>query len=150
MMGPLRMRGTRSSGKKRKLKQPLSFQRTTVPAGAHYLGFDRPTASEGVDGSGLTASFGIPWPKEEFVAKACKLDHPFDSVVGVSDEVRKAVFRVAKAGPKLLAMKRKKTLLYWKYRASQLQAREDELHAAMPREVANLMRGKRILLVRTA
>ena len=131
----------------KKLDSEIVHGESTVPAGATYLGMSATTAKTGACGSSLTAAFGVPWPKAEFAERACRLEHPFDSVSGVQDAVREAIFKIATKGPKATAAHRDRALRWWQYRAKVLEPKEKALHDAMPPGIASVLKGKRILLL---
>ena len=78
--------------------------------------------------------------------KAVDTTHPFDAPVRVPSHVACILFKFATEGSEAIVADRCKTLSRLKERRDKLQCKEDSLHQALHPEVAEVVRGKRILL----
>ena len=91
---------------------------------------------------------GVPWSPTEFIEEAGKVVHPAEGCFGVSDHLQEAVFEVLTKGCSEMHRIRTERLRAWESRAVKLQAKEDELHAAMPLAMRKVLAGKRLLLTK--
>lgn len=120
-----------------------------IPVGARLL--RRQPVATMAEGSTqqleFQAAFGVPWTPDEFIAKLSEARHPIDSMSGTKDSVKQAIFGVLTTGEEATSLRRKQWLDKWSKVGKQLEAKEQALHAAMTKEVAKVLEGKKLLLL---
>ena len=93
-------------------------------------------------------SVGIPCEPPEFVKRALVCGHPRNLEFHLEPEVNEAIHANFIADPFELASFRIAFVKKWSARARELQKDEDELHSQMPDYLAQVLQGKRILLLK--
>ena len=93
-------------------------------------------------------SVGIPCEPPEFVKRALACGHPRNLELHLEPEVNEAIHANFIADPFELASFRIAFVKKWSARARELQKDEDELHGSMPDYLAQVLKGKRILLLK--
>ena len=91
--------------------------------------------------------FGVYHSKDEFLEKSLWVLHPFDSMCPLKDELLKVLFNIVTKGPLWVVEKRKATLTKWLGFAKELGAQEADLHKSLEPSVAQVLAGKRLLLL---
>ena len=94
------------------------------------------------------ASVGIPCEPAEFIKRALVCGHPRNLEFHLEPEVNEAIHANFIADPFELASFRIAFVKKWSARARELQKDEDELHDKMPDYLAQVLKGKRILLLK--
>jgi hypothetical protein len=79
--------------------------------------------------------------------QALLCQHPFDTVATLSPEVYKSVFDTLTLGPSEVKRQRINALGWLVDRARELEDAERRLHDSMAPEIANVLRGKKLLLL---
>ena len=88
------------------------------------------------------------WKPLEFVQEALKCKHPFLSEDQAMDDVKEATIRTVGRGPKETTRWRRAILDRWERRAAELDAEEARLHSSMDQDIARVLKGKRLLLLK--
>ena len=83
----------------------------------------------------------------EYVEQACGVKHPFDEVT-TDDAIKQAVAEILEGGVDATISRWRDIIARWRDRAARLERREADLHAALHKDVAVVLKGKRILLFR--
>ena len=91
---------------------------------------------------------GLAWTPQEFLEEALKAPHPADAASVLDPAMDAAVRWTATAEKGEIKRHLLSTLTQWRRRAEELQKREDALHAGMPFHRQQVLRGKRLLLLR--
>ena len=91
-------------------------------------------------------SIGIPCQPGEFIERAVAVGHPRSLEFHLDEEVNRTVHANFVGDASALARLRIDFVKKWSTRAKELQGAEDELHAAMPEYLAQVLKGKRLLL----
>ena len=94
------------------------------------------------------ALYGVYRDHKEFLDAALTAQHPMDTACHVPEVLARNIARVLNDGLKLTNARRKLEVLKIKKLAAQLQPDEERLHASMDPEMAQLMKGKNLLLWR--
>ena len=92
--------------------------------------------------------FGIFHMPSEFVNLAINLEHPFDVFTGVPDVVAVNLFNLLVEGPLVIAARRLRKIREWKALAVDLDGDEKAFKQTLHPEVAQVLAGKRILLLK--
>ena len=90
---------------------------------------------------------GIFLEPEPHIQLALTLWRPMDTVAKISDQLKRAVFRMLTEEPHSLAKERLKILKFYKMRAEQLHQDEAKPHESLPPHVRQVVQGKRLLLL---
>eukprot|EP00435_Cladocopium_sp_Y103_P008155 s2534_g2.t1 len=90
---------------------------------------------------------GVFMEPEQHMFLASQLRHPMDSTAVLPDLLKRTVFKLLTTEPHDLARERLEMLKFYRMRAEQLQAQEEELHRSLPPHVQQVVEGKRILLL---
>ena len=154
-----------------KLKNPIQLfthggQLQDVPANSRLLRISaNPELSKGgvveaqVEGDGnkkrkvhnchpLEVAFGLPWTWESFVDKAVHSHHPFVQGTGVPVELQEAINKHVEWNDVQLCKYRLDWCKKWLIRAKQLDNMEKESNLSRPPHVAEVTKGKRVLLTK--
>ena len=94
------------------------------------------------------ALYGVYRDHKEFLDAALTAQHPMDTACHIPEVLARNIAKVLNDGPKLVNARRKLEVLKIKKRAVQLQQEEERLHSSMDPEMAQLMKGKNLLLWR--
>eukprot|EP00435_Cladocopium_sp_Y103_P004758 s4854_g1.t1 len=92
--------------------------------------------------------FGIRWTPELFVQQAVYAGHPFSNFSGLQTEVRVACECIAEQSQFDIVNNRCSKLGEWLKLSKVLQKDEDDLKSNMPLERRNILKSKRILLMK--
>ena len=92
--------------------------------------------------------FGLPWTWDTFVGRAVKSQHPFLSGSGVPMELQLAIDTHIEWSNEQLCKYRLDWCKKWLVRAKQLDHLEKESNSSRPVHVAEVTKGKRILLTK--
>ena len=92
--------------------------------------------------------FGLPWTWDAFVGRAVKSQHPFLSGSGVPTELQLAIDTHIEWSNEQLCKYRLDWCKKWLVRAKQLDKLEKESNSSRPAHVAEVTKGKRILLTK--
>ena len=92
--------------------------------------------------------FGLPWTWDTFVGRAVKSQHPFLSGSGVPMELQLAIDTHIEWSNEQLCKYRLDWCKKWLVRAKQLDQLEKESNSSRPVHVAEVTKGKRILLTK--
>ena len=92
-------------------------------------------------------TLGIPWSPASFIGAARLLHHPFDEH-GADDGARRAAFMALTLGCKELNHRRRAYIERWTARSEELRSAEEQLHQRLHPEVREVLRGKRLLLLK--
>jgi len=96
----------------------------------------------------LEVAFGLPWMWETFVDKAVHSQHPFVRGTGVPLELQEAINKHVEWNDEQLCKYRLDWCKKWLIRAKQLDQMEKESNSSRPPHVAEVTKGKRVLLTR--
>ena len=91
-------------------------------------------------------SIGIPCQPGEFIKRAVAVGHPRSLEFHLDEDVSRAVHANFIGDASALASFRIDFVKKWSNRAKELQGAEDALHAEMPEYLAQVLKGKRLLL----
>ena len=91
-------------------------------------------------------SIGIPCQPGEFIKRAVAVGHPRSLEFHLDEDVSRAVRANFIGDASALARFRIDFVKKWSNRAKELQSAEDALHAEMPEYLAQVLKGKRLLL----
>lgn len=94
----------------------------------------------------VTAVFGMPWTWEKFVKTACESGHPASKDMGVPSDLQSAIAKHVEWSDAQLSSFRLHWGRKWLKRSAELAAAEDFDRASRDKHVAELTKGKRILL----
>ena len=97
--------------------------------------------------SEVTVLVGVHYRPEEFIAKAAALEHPFDAVKLDVHLIASIRFRMTTSVAGVVAYRRQ-VMDFWKAEAERLQPQEEKLFKAMHPEVAGVLAGKRLCLLK--
>ena len=92
--------------------------------------------------------FDLPWDPVAFVHKACDIGHPQNIILGLSTEVQEAVKIVAKLSAEQIITLRGRWLQKYVAEAKNLEPENREILNTMPREMREVMKTKRLAVVR--
>ena len=92
-------------------------------------------------------AFGLPWEWKDFVARAGKSDHPFLQSMGVPDDLKAAVDAHVTWSAEQLSKYRTDWCRRWVLRAKALDDLEREDARSRSPHIAEVTKGKRILLM---
>lgn len=92
-------------------------------------------------------AFGLPWEWKDFIGRACKSSHPFMQSMGVPHDVKAAVNVRVTWSAEQLSKYRTDWCRRWVTRAQALEVREREDACTRPPHVAEVTKGKRLLLM---
>ena len=90
---------------------------------------------------------GVPWEPRDFAREAARRGHPkhlFDAVPPVLKAAIDATLDMSEAK---LSQRRTEVLRRWMLRAQELESKESQLHANMPKHLAKVLEGKRLLVL---
>ena len=99
-----------------------------------------------VGSSRVEVLFGIFHTCEQFVSKAARLEHPFDSASLIQDDMLIAIFELLTTGPAAVERRREDAFRVYEELANDLEAAESDIHLQMVVDREEIMAGKRFLL----
>eukprot|EP00971_Amphidinium_carterae_P225337 4469354-Amphidinium_carterae.1 len=100
-----------------------------------------------LDLDGFRVKFGIFRTEEQWVEHAKTLEHPFDSVQGLRPDVSVTVASLLASSPGQVLQHRRLWIEHLKQMAAEFRNAEERLHAALPVDVGNILRGKQLGLL---
>ena len=112
-----------------------------VPAGAKLL------RTEAKRGEVKMFVFGIFRSMQQFVSVSKQLWHPFDELRNLPDCLTRCLFNCLKMGPVEMTKQRIQTLQLWTQWEKELRKDERALHDRLHGKVANVLKGKKLLLL---
>lgn len=111
-------------------------------------GVGGPEVAVGPEVAPSTVKVGVPWTTEQFVELALKCEHPFGTDPPLDDGVKRAIFRILTLGADATTRYRRRALARYRGKAERLEEAERKLHGQMNPDVAKIMQGKRLLLLK--
>ena len=120
-----------------------------VPAGSRFL---RQSLERGgvalPDFPGPSyVTFGVYREPLQYVHHALSLQHPFDLARAVPDDLLRVLFKTLTGGPVAVLRSRLLKLRQWRAWAKELESENAKLFASMHKDVAAVLRGKRLALL---
>ena len=103
---------------------------------------------EGESVARVEVSVGRPWSEAAFTDAALKCFHPIDTTQALQPAHYKAVFVALTEGAEYVALHRASVIQKYTKMANSLQAKEAELHQAVPQHGRRIIQHKRVLLLR--
>ena len=130
-------------------KRCLSDPWLGVPAGSRFL---RQSLERGgvalPDFPGPSyVTFGVYREPLQYVHHALSLQHPFDLARAVPDDLLRVLFKTLTGGPVAVLRSRLLKLRQWRAWAKELESENAKLFASMHKDVAAVLRGKRLALL---
>ena len=131
-------------------KPPLDYkQRLTaawkgIPKGAKLLKF----FSSGGEVSSFNCTFGIYRTPTSWISEAKLIDHPFDVYHAVPDHLLRVLFDCMTKGPATVMKRRNVVLNKWIGWASEMNLQESQLKLSMEAGVREILKDKRVLLLK--
>ena len=123
------------------------LRRPQCPNGLGPLGKEpTPSASVTPAPEVRTITIGIPWPPEEFVAKACSSAHPGNIVSGVPTVLQEVIQKNAAESPASLGQFRTAALRHWASRARELSREESDYKSGLPPHCRQVLSNKKMCL----
>ena len=119
-----------------------------IPAGAELLRSNKQKGEADEQQQQQKHVFGIYRSQHEFVEEALTLQHPFDSCVGVPDQVLKCLAQHLTSSPLQIIKSRLTTLLAWKKKSVELQQDDEALFDGLSSGCRSVLKGKRISLMK--
>ena len=92
--------------------------------------------------------FGVPWDPVEFVHRACDIGHPQNIVLGLLPEVQVAVRKTATLSPEQIVLLRGQWFAKYVAEAKELEIGNRKILLAMPPEMREVMKTKRLAPMR--
>ena len=132
----------------KRLEQEQLVGKVLLPKGTRIISLCKLTNEwkSGLDK--LRVQLGIPWSPTEFPVEAMRIGHPYKSFPQLRPSLKRSLLALLRSGPHMTKRHREKTLAYWKKRAEALAPAEKELHSKMEPQVEDVLKGKRILLLK--
>ena len=93
-------------------------------------------------------TWGLPWTPEEFTEMATRSGHPAMLKACLPDALADCISQCMRLGCAERMKVRAQTLKFWLRRSLQLKADEEKLHRSLDSTVAEVLRGKRITLLK--
>ena len=112
-----------------------------VPTGAKLL------RTEAKGGEMHLFVFGFFRSMQQFVSVAKQLWHPFDELRNLPDCLIRCLFNCLSMGPVEMTKQRIQTLQLWTEWEKELRSDEQKLHDKLHGKVANVLKGKKLLLL---
>ncbi|CAE7410690.1 unnamed protein product, partial [Symbiodinium sp. CCMP2456] len=121
------------------------------PSGSGTLGASPspPSGSSRDPPQGKSVKVGVYHSPSEFCEMAKNLQHPFDYMHPVASITKEAVDFLMNSSPDQVALHRKLALLKLQLIIKRSEKEEERLHAGMEAPVAKVMKGKKIVALRT-
>ena len=124
-------------------KQCTRHDLPDVPAGSKLV----KVGSEDEATPQFCCSFGVYRTPLLWIDNSLSVVHPFDCFHAVPDDMMRVIFTLMTQEPSQIAQERAATLKQWTQWARELTADEKKLFAQLDAGVANVLKGKRILLL---
>ena len=96
----------------------------------------------------IVQTWGIPWTPQEFVKQAASAKHPMQLDQLLPKRLREVIVVYKKSSVQERIIQRTSRLGFWVNRAKELSTAEGEFHASLHPNVASVLKGKRLLLLR--
>ena len=125
-------------------KQRLTATWNGVPKGAKLLKL----FASGGDVSRFNCTFGIYRSPLTWIGDAKRVEHPFDVYHAVPDHLLRVLFDVVTLGPVAIMQKRNQKLNEWLTWAAEMTLQEEKLKATMEPGVREILKDKRVLLLK--
>ena len=122
-------------------KRLLKGQWMGVPSGSKLL------RTEAKGGEQSLYVFGVFRSMAEFTSVARQLWHPFDELRNLPDCLIQCIFRCLRMGPAEMTKQRLQKLQLWSRWEVELRDAESELHRKLHGKVAQVLTGKKLLLL---
>ena len=119
-----------------------------IPIGAKMLRSSTTKGEESEQQQKQKYIFGIYRSSTQFVQEALSLQHPFDSCIGVPDDILKRLSEHLSSSPLDIMRKRLTTLQRWRKKAFELKTEDEALFESMTSGCRSVLRGKSISLMR--
>lgn len=119
-----------------------------IPLGAKMLRSSTTKGEECEQQQKQKYIFGIYRSSTQFVQEALSLQHPFDSCIGVPDDILKRLSEHLSSSPLDIMRKRLTTLQRWRKKAFELKTEDEALFENMTSGCRSVLRGKSISLMR--
>ena len=129
-------------------KQQLKCLFHNIPAGAKLLRSDTGKGGKSTEQQTIKYAFGIYRSSSQFVQSSLALQHPFDSCVGVPDDLLKCLATHLSNSPLDVMKKGLTTLQRWKKKSLELKEDDRALFEQMTSGCRSVLRGKSISLMR--
>ena len=104
--------------------------------------------SAGQSNEDIVQTWGIPWTPQEFVKQAAKAKHPMQLDQLLPKRLREVMVVYKKSSVQERIIQRTSRLGFWVKRAKELSTAEVEFHASLHPNVASVLSGKRLLLLK--
>ena len=92
--------------------------------------------------------FGVQWHPEQFLNKACEVDHPLDPAAALPEVLSEAISLHARQGLHAVAKRRVEFFMRWNARAAELQETEKTLRKKWTRVWRKRRKGRRLCCLR--
>ena len=99
-----------------------------------------------VDSLADTMKYGVYHSPQQFVSRAHQVQHPMDTMDHLESAARYSLDFNFQYPAHVVKLERKKNLLQAKLMAAKLDEQEKALHASLPKPLAKVLEGKRLLL----
>eukprot|EP00971_Amphidinium_carterae_P345047 6485773-Amphidinium_carterae.1 len=96
---------------------------------------------------GFVVKLGVFRTEEQWLKEAQALEHPFDSVRGLRLDVSTTLSSLMSSTPSRIRDHRKMWIDHLKSMSVEFQDAEERLHATMPPDIGNVLRGKNLGLL---
>ncbi len=104
--------------------------------------------NEEIGNEEIVQTWGIPWTPQEFVKQAARAKHPMQLDQLLPKRLREVIVVYKKSSVQERIIQRTSRLGFWVNRAKELSTAEVEFHASLHPNVASVLKGKRLLLLK--
>ncbi|CAE7356169.1 RE1, partial [Symbiodinium sp. KB8] len=94
----------------------------------------------------IRMTVGVPWEPRDFAREAARRGHPRHLFDAVPPVLKAAIDAILVMSETALSQHRTEVLRRWMLRAQELESKEAQLHANMPKHLARVLEGKRLLV----
>ncbi|CAE7476803.1 unnamed protein product, partial [Symbiodinium microadriaticum] len=94
----------------------------------------------------IRMTVGVPWEPRDFAREAARRGHPRHLFDAVPPVLKAAIDATLVMSETALSQHRTEVLRRWMLRAQELESKEAQLHASMPKHLAGVLEGKRLLV----
>ena len=95
----------------------------------------------------IRMTVGVPWEPRDFAREAARRGHPRHLFDAVPPVLKAAIDATLVMSETALSQHRTEVLRRWMLRAQELESKEAQLHANMPKHLARVLEGKRLLVL---
>ena len=95
----------------------------------------------------IRMTVGVPWEPRDFAREAARRGHPKHLFEAVPPVLKAAIDATLTMSEAKLSQHRTEVLRRWMLRAQELESKESQLHASMPKHLAKVLKGKRLLVL---